>query len=75
MVGHVRHTVQPGLTGDWQIARDRSDLIHENLHLDEYYVENLGLVHDVAVLFRTPVTVFQRVSVGRPAEPAVKAVP
>ena len=49
-----RLSVQPGITGLWQISRDRKRLlIHENMDYDLYYVEHLSLNLDLAILVKT----------------------
>ena len=38
LVDHPRHLVRPGITGLWQVSRERSSLLHENVHIDTEYV-------------------------------------
>jgi len=51
---HCRHTVRPGITGEWQTSPDRSGFIWQNLHHDAAYVTNVTLRNDVRLLARTP---------------------
>jgi exopolysaccharide biosynthesis polyprenyl glycosylphosphotransferase len=50
---HQRHLVRPGLTGWWQIQGRSDQPMHENTHLDLYYVENLSWRLDLQILRRT----------------------
>jgi len=57
-----RLTVQPGITGLWQISEDRKRLlIHENMDYDLYYMENMGFNLDLAILLKTFFAVFKRI--------------
>ncbi|MEA3273523.1 MAG: sugar transferase [Patescibacteria group bacterium] len=48
-----RLLVKPGITGIWQVTADRKKCIHENLDYDIYYIDNLSILLDVLVIFRT----------------------
>jgi len=50
---HARHLVRPGITGLWQISVLRSELLHENVHIDLEYVAKVTLVEDIRILFCT----------------------
>lgn len=50
---HARHLVRPGITGLWQISELRSQLLHENVHVDLDYVKNVTLVKDFKILIGT----------------------
>jgi len=50
---HQRHLVRPGLTGWWQIQGRSVQPMHENTHLDLYYVEHLSWRLDMQILRRT----------------------
>ncbi len=42
IIDHPRHMVRPGITGLWQISELRSELLHENVHVDlDYEVTSL----------------------------------
>ncbi len=58
---HNLATVQPGLTGLWQVS-GRSDLSYEDrVRLDMYYIRNHSIWLDLQILFRTiPVLLFGR---------------
>lgn len=56
-----RLELKPGITGLWQISRDRKRiLIHENMDYDLYYVEHLSPNLDLAILVKTVWTVLSR---------------
>ena len=48
-----RLQVVPGVTGLWQLSRDRAFPIHENIHHDLYYIRNRNLYMDLAILVHT----------------------
>ena len=51
---HPRHTVRPGLTGEWQIThRVNGTHLHECFDDDLPYVRDITLRRDLAVLVRT----------------------
>ena len=50
---HPRHQVRPGITGLWQVSDLRSELLHENMHLDVEYLEQISLATDVRLLLST----------------------
>jgi lipopolysaccharide/colanic/teichoic acid biosynthesis glycosyltransferase len=43
----------PGITGLWQLSRDRALPIHQNIHHDLYYIQNRSLFMDLRILIRT----------------------
>src|SRR5687768_9157405 len=53
LVDHPRHLVRPGITGLWQVSRERSALLHENVHIDTEYVMHVTFLGDVKILLRT----------------------
>ncbi|MEO5839980.1 MAG: sugar transferase [Acidimicrobiales bacterium] len=53
LVDHPRHLVRPGITGLWQVSRQRSSLLHENVHIDTEYVAHVTFIGDVKILLRT----------------------
>lgn len=56
-----RLRLKPGVTGLWQISRDRKrQLIHENMDYDLYYAENVAFNLDLAILVKTLFTVASR---------------
>jgi len=48
-----RLQVTPGITGLWQLSADRSELIHENIQYDLYYIHHRNLFMDCAILIHT----------------------
>jgi exopolysaccharide biosynthesis polyprenyl glycosylphosphotransferase len=48
-----RLAVLPGITGLWQLSADRSELIHENIQYDLYYITHRSFFMDCAVLIHT----------------------
>ncbi|MBN1257099.1 MAG: sugar transferase [Planctomycetes bacterium] len=43
----------PGMTGLWQVSRDRSSPIHENIDYDLFYLYNRSILLDIVILART----------------------
>jgi len=50
---HARHMVRPGITGLWQISELRSELLHENVHVDLDYVRRVSFLKDLEILVKT----------------------
>jgi len=48
-----RLEVIPGITGLWQLSKDRAYPIHENLHYDFFYIRRRTLSLDLAILVHT----------------------
>ena len=48
-----RQKVKPGITGYWQISPYRSELIHENIDYDFYYIYNQNFILDMIIIFKT----------------------
>jgi len=62
-----RLTVNPGITGLWQISEDRKRLlIHENMDYDLYYIEHMSFNLDLAILLKTIFAVIKRMMGGSP---------
>ena len=53
LVDHPRHLVRPGITGLWQVSRERSALLHENVHIDTQYVTRVTFMGDLKIMLRT----------------------
>jgi lipopolysaccharide/colanic/teichoic acid biosynthesis glycosyltransferase len=53
LVDHPRHLVRPGITGLWQVSRERSSLLHENVHIDVEYVRRVTFLGDIKIMLRT----------------------
>ena len=51
---HHRHVVKPGVTGPWQISNRNGDLMFEHTDIDLAYLEQIGFLHDLGILARTP---------------------
>ena len=52
LMDHPRHTVRPGITGPWQVSKNRPGLVHENVHLDVRYVEHVSLLRDLKIILQ-----------------------
>jgi lipopolysaccharide/colanic/teichoic acid biosynthesis glycosyltransferase len=52
-VARRRHAVRPGITGPWQVARDRSYSYDEMISLDLEYIERWSLPRDLMLLVLT----------------------
>lgn len=48
-----RHSVQPGITGPWQISPDRFRCYEDRIPLDMHYIDNRSFFFDLAILFKT----------------------
>lgn len=57
---HHRHDVRPGLTGYAQVMGRNALTWHERFHLDLYYVDNISLIFDITILFKTFINVIKR---------------
>lgn len=56
----LRHTVRPGITG-WAQVNGRNNLNWDDrLECDVYYVENLSILMDLKVLYKTIINVIKR---------------
>lgn len=54
-----RLKILPGITGLWQLSGDRKKAIHENMDYDLYYIRNVSLSLDVAILLETLIFAFK----------------
>ena len=61
ILAHPRHEVRPGMTGPWQVSANRPGYVHENVHLDAQYVQDLTFIADTKIILRT-VVVLSRAS-------------
>ena len=50
---HLRHTVRPGISGWAQVNGRNAVKWDDRLEMDAYYVEHLGLMMDLKVIFKT----------------------
>ena len=48
-----RFAVTPGITGLWQVSKERTKPIHENLHYDFKYIANGSFIMDIKVIVKT----------------------
>ena len=60
----ARHRVKPGITGwaqvnGWRGETDTSEKIHRRVEHDLFYIENWSVFFDLAILFKTPFTLFR----------------
>ena len=60
LTNHPRHCVRPGITGLWQVSEHRSELLHENVHIDLDYVGKVTLFGDLGILVRTATSILSR---------------
>ncbi|MES2439802.1 MAG: sugar transferase [Verrucomicrobiota bacterium] len=53
---HQRHrfSVQPGLTGQWQVNRNQHTTFSEMVKMDDHYVDHLSPVKDLQIILKTP---------------------
>jgi lipopolysaccharide/colanic/teichoic acid biosynthesis glycosyltransferase len=51
---HHRHIVKPGVTGPWQVSDHNGDLMFEHTQIDLAYLDQIGFLHDLGILARTP---------------------
>ena len=76
-----RFSVQPGLTGLWQVRRTPSTTFPAMVEMDEEYVSRMSPWLDLMILAKTPVVLFQQIKtctrqrVGSPAMTAGRAAP
>lgn len=49
----LRLQVIPGITGLWQLSKDRAYPIHENIHHDLTYIKKRSISLDIAILIHT----------------------
>jgi exopolysaccharide biosynthesis polyprenyl glycosylphosphotransferase len=54
-----RLKVLPGITGLWQLSGDRKRAIHENMDYDLYYIRNISLSLDIAIMIETFIFAFR----------------
>ena len=50
---HPRHVVVPGITGLWQVSEYRHELLHEHIHVDVDYVQQVSFGLDCKIIART----------------------
>lgn len=48
-----RFLTKPGITGLWQVSMERIHPIHENIHYDLTYIENVSFWLDIKIIFKT----------------------
>lgn len=59
--GHVRHSVRPGMTGEWQVSgRQTGAPLHECFDADVPYLSRVTFRNDLGILIRTIAVVLQR---------------
>jgi lipopolysaccharide/colanic/teichoic acid biosynthesis glycosyltransferase len=49
----LRLSALPGMTGLWQISPARAMPIHQNVHLDLFYIQRQSIFLDLAIMLRT----------------------
>ena len=65
---HHRHDVRPGLSGLAQVMGRNSISWEEKFSYDLYYAENVSLLLDIKIIFKTVVNVFKREGIGQGSE-------
>ncbi len=55
-----RFSVQPGLTGQWQVNRTETTTFSEMVRMDDEYVSRLSPLADLQIILRTPVALLQQ---------------
>lgn len=59
--GHIRHSVRPGMTGEWQVSgRQTGTPLHESFESDVPYLSRVTLRNDLSIIVRTVSVVLQR---------------
>jgi exopolysaccharide biosynthesis polyprenyl glycosylphosphotransferase len=58
-VQRERLLVLPGMTGLWQVSKDRNLPIHEGVDYDLFYIYNQSLLLDLVILARTCIAMFR----------------
>ncbi|NET57895.1 MAG: anti-sigma factor antagonist [Symploca sp. SIO2E6] len=60
-----RLNVKPGMTGEWKVVEDRSQIkdFGSIVKLDLDYQQNWGLLHDLQLIIKTILVVFERIFV------------
>lgn len=53
-----RFSVQPGLTGQWQVHRTERTTFSEMVKMDDHYVDHLSPLTDFRIILQTPVALF-----------------
>jgi lipopolysaccharide/colanic/teichoic acid biosynthesis glycosyltransferase len=56
-----RFSVQPGLTGQWQVNRTDRTTFSEMVRMDDDYVNHYSLWLDLQIIFKTPLALFNQV--------------
>lgn len=57
---HRRLDVKPGLTGDWQVSRDKSYDFADRCKIDNEYVDQKTVLGDLILIFKTAQVVISR---------------
>lgn len=57
---YKRHIIKPGITGLWQVSGRNDIPYEERIRLDLYYLENWSLWFDVAILFKTCLSLIRK---------------
>lgn len=64
-----RFSLQPGLTGLWQVRRTHSTTFREMVAMDEQYVDGLSLALDFRIVMETPGVLVRQIGAFRSARP------
>lgn len=66
-----RFSLQPGLTGLWQIKRNHTTTFREMVAMDDQYVERLSLGLDFKIIMETPQVLLRQLASIRPVRSRV----
>lgn len=55
-----RFSVQPGLTGQWQVSRTEKTTFSEMVRMDEEYVNRLSPLMDLGIILKTPLALLMQ---------------
>lgn len=54
------YSVRPGITGLWQVSGRNDTSFKQRVHLDEWYVTNWSIWHDIVILLKTVSVIVKR---------------
>jgi exopolysaccharide production protein ExoY len=66
-----RFSLQPGLTGLWQIQRTHKTTFREMVAMDDQYVDGLSLALDLRIVLETPAAMLRQIGALRSVRPRV----
>ena len=69
-----RFSVQPGLTGQWQVNRTETTTFREMVRMDDEYVNQLSPLTDLQIILTTPVALLKQMKAGAISKSASRGV-